>query len=301
MLSKMAMEDIAALRADGIDVPPREVVRLNALGLRAERGPDSLSVFAAPRVAFLGDSALYEPTLGAEMWLRQAADAFNVDDEQTWFALRVLSCSRPWRDLPDPAKRKAVMKAIRETLKALSAFTIRQVENALAWCIDGDVAEKGEKPPPRPVSGDTSPDDADEIPPRYSPEFGLFLRGTALRIGTAADMKGMTYSMMVAACDRAEAATGMGFDIKAEKGTALGDYMRALDAVRSAHQDWSQTTTKPTRNNMTSKVTQPRNICSKMSDVVSSEGDLSLSSVSDSSRLERRPQTASIGVIAEGV
>ena len=50
MISKMAMEDIAALRADGIDVPPREVVRLNVLGLRVERGPESPDVFAAPRV-----------------------------------------------------------------------------------------------------------------------------------------------------------------------------------------------------------------------------------------------------------
>ena len=56
----------------------------------------------------------------------------------------------------------------------------------------------------------------------------------AVRIGTAADMKGMTYSAMLAVCERAEAlatvsAFGGGRDRKEEKIEALGDYMRALD------------------------------------------------------------------------
>ena len=293
----MAMEDIAALRADGIDVPPREVVRLNALGLRVERGTVSAYMFAAPRVAFLGGSVLHEPTLGAEMWLRQAVDLFDEDDAQTWFSLRMLSCFRNWRELPDPTNRKAVLKAVKDTLKTLSSFTVRQVENALAWCLDGDVAEKGENPPHRPASGEIPPDDADEIPPRYSPEFGLFLRGTALRIGTAADMKDMTYSMMVAACDRAEAATGMGFDIKAEKGTALGDYMRTLDAVREAHHfNMASKNVPPTM--PTAQVKRYQKISSSESDKDSdSEGGGVASSLSDSS-LEGRPQTSSIGDIA---
>ena len=56
----------------------------------------------------------------------------------------------------------------------------------------------------------------------------------AVRIGTAADMKGMTYSAMLAVCERAEAlatvsAFGGGRDRKEGKIEALGDYMRALD------------------------------------------------------------------------
>ena len=224
MISKMAMADIEALRADGIDVPPREVVRLNALGLRVERGPESADLFA--------------PSLGAEMWLRQALDAFDGDDEQTYFTLRVLSCVVPWRELPDPAGQNAVRKAIKTTLKRLSDATIRQLDNALEWCIGGNLPETGEKPPPRPAAADSSAADAEDMPERYSPEFGLFYRGMAVRIGTAADMKDMTMSAMLAVCDRAEtiAATstlGGGHDRKAEKNTATGDYYRALDAVRA--------------------------------------------------------------------
>ena len=238
MISKMAMADIEALRADGIDVPPREVVRLNALGLRVERGPESADLFAAPRVAFVGDVVIREPSLGAEMWLRQALDAFDGDDEQTYFTLRVLSCVVPWRELPDPADQKAVRKAIKATLKRLSDATLRQLDNALEWCIGGNLPETGEKPPPRPVADDSSAADAEDMPERYSPEFGLFYRGMAVRIGTAADMKDMTTSAMLAVCDRAEtiaatSALGGGSDRKAEKNKATGDYYRALDAVRA--------------------------------------------------------------------
>ena len=162
MISQMAMEDIAALRTDGIDVPPREVVRLNVLGLRVERGPDSPDVFGAPRVAFLGDVVLREPSLGSDMWLRQTADAFNLDDDaQTWFALRVLSCAVPWRELPDPTRPRAVRKDVERTLRELSDFTIRQVENALSWCIDGNLAETGENPPHRRAEADGADDCAD--------------------------------------------------------------------------------------------------------------------------------------------
>lgn len=235
MISKMAMEDIAALRADGIDVPPREVVRLNVLGLRVERGAESPDVFAAPRVAFLGDVVLREPPLGADMWMRQAADAFNLDDDaQTWFSLRVLSCAVPWRELPDPTRPRAVRKSVERTLRDISDFTLRQVENALSWCIDGNLAETGENPPHRRAEADGADDCADEMPARYSPEFGLFWRGVALRLGTAADLKDMTACALMAACDRAEAMSGLFGDAKEAKGKAFGDYMRALDAVREA-------------------------------------------------------------------
>lgn len=303
MISKMAMEDIAALRADGIDVPPREVVRLNVLGLRVERGPDSPDVFAAPRVAFLGDVVLREPPLGADMWMRQAADAFNLDDDaQTWFSLRVLSCAVPWRELPDPTRPSAVRKAVERTLRDLSDFTLRQVENALLWCIDGNLAETGENPPPRPAESDSSDSDAGDMPTRYSPEFGLFWRGVALRLGTAADLKDLTAGALMAACDRAEAMSGLFGDVKEVKGRALGDYLRSLDTVRNARQDLSKTCTAAANIAPSKSMTIQANTHATTksgSSEGSSPSDVSGGSTRESLRL--RPQTASMGVISEGV
>lgn len=237
MISETAMEDIAKLRADGIEVPPREVIRLNALGLKLERGADSPECYAAPRVAFVRGVTFNEPTLGAEMWLRQAQDAFNVDDEETLFSLRVMSCVVPWRELPKPTNLRAVQNAAKAVLERLRAATYRQVLNALDWCIYGNAPEDDELPPPRQDDEEKTPD---ELPERYSPEYGLFYRGVAAKIGTAADLKDLTYSAMLYVCDRAEKLETAGSfnapDKKAAHNKASGDYFSALDAIRAAAQ-----------------------------------------------------------------
>ena len=240
MVSLLAIEDIARLRADGVDVPPREVIRLNALGLKVEHGTESADVAAAPRVAFLSGVVFSEPTLGAEMWLRATADAFNADDEETYFTLRVVSCVVPWRELPEPTNLRAVEKTAKDTLDRLRGATYRQVLNALDWVIYGAVPELGEKPPPREADEAAGGDEQDELPERYSPEYGLFYRGMALRIGSAEDLKDLTYSAMLRICEQAErleTAPGVSSaDRKAEHNKFVGDYARALEAVIAAAQ-----------------------------------------------------------------
>lgn len=303
MISKTAIEDIEALRADGIDVPPREVVRLNVLGLRVERGPDSPDVFAAPRVAFLGDVVLREPPLGADMWMCQALDLFDAEDAQTWFVLRVLICSVPWRELPDPTAERAVRKAMKAAMKRLSDATLRQVANALDWCTEGNLPETGEKPPPRPVESDSSDSDDDDLPPRYSFEFGLFWRGRTLRLGTADELKDMSKSALMAACDQAardSAASSLGgIDFKAEKGRAYGDYMRALDAVRAAHAP-NQASTKAAPTYMPTMVRSTARQQIRSSEASGPSGKTGSLPSSGSTSLGRG-QTTSIGVMSDGV
>ena len=91
MVSKMAMEDIEALREEGIEVTPEEIIRLNAFGLKVERNTDSSEYSIMPRVAILGDVVFYEPTIGSEMWFNNVSKVFDLDDYQTYFQLRVYS------------------------------------------------------------------------------------------------------------------------------------------------------------------------------------------------------------------
>ena len=210
MISRMAMKDIAALREEGLEATPRDVVRLNALGLRVERGRDSSAFYCAPRVAFLGDNVLHEPELGGEMWLRQATFLFDGADEQTLFSLRLLVCA---------------------LLDRLAPSTVRQVANAVQWCCDGALPEDGESAPPRERGDDDGPED---MPSTFSVEFGLFWRGVALRLGSAADLKDMTTSALMVCCDRAEAATPFGKSAKDARNTAHGDYLRTLEQIRES-------------------------------------------------------------------
>lgn len=231
MISRMAMKDIAALREEGLEATPRDVVRLNALGLRVERGRDSSAFYCAPRVAFLGDNVLHEPELGGEMWLRQATFLFDGADEQTLFSLRLLVCATSWRDLPPATDTEKVQAAVRALLDRLAPSTVRQVANAVQWCCDGALPEDGESAPPRERGDDDGPED---MPSTFSVEFGLFWRGVALRLGSAADLKDMTTSALMVCCDRAEAATPFGKSAKDARNTAHGDYLRTLEQIRES-------------------------------------------------------------------
>ncbi len=68
MKSQMALEDVYALKKQGIDVTPEEIIDLNQLGLQVEKSSSSCELFALPRCAFLGEVVFHEPTVGAEIW-----------------------------------------------------------------------------------------------------------------------------------------------------------------------------------------------------------------------------------------
>lgn len=93
MISKMAIEDIDSLAEEGIKLTPREIVRLNAYGLKVERSTDAAERYALPRVAMLGKLTLRQPTIGSEIFLQKAAAVFDFDSVDTWLTLRVLSLS----------------------------------------------------------------------------------------------------------------------------------------------------------------------------------------------------------------
>lgn len=67
MVSNMAMEDVDSLRKQGINVTPREIVKLNALGVKAQYSPNASSFYSLPRCAFLGSGenqvVFREPTI----------------------------------------------------------------------------------------------------------------------------------------------------------------------------------------------------------------------------------------------
>jgi len=50
MVAQLAIEDIEALNAAGYKIPPRDIIRLNALALKLEKRPD-FRLATLPRVA----------------------------------------------------------------------------------------------------------------------------------------------------------------------------------------------------------------------------------------------------------
>lgn len=69
MTSKLAKSQIELWRKEGLEPTFDDIIRLNDLGLRVERGSDMFSFSAVPRMAFLGDRILREPTVAKRYWL----------------------------------------------------------------------------------------------------------------------------------------------------------------------------------------------------------------------------------------
>lgn len=75
MLAKLARTDLEILRRAGHSPTDEQVVRLNALAIRIERGKNT-TVANAPRIANAGNVVLHEPTVGAlEWWHNYGRDA----------------------------------------------------------------------------------------------------------------------------------------------------------------------------------------------------------------------------------
>ena len=213
MVSNTAIEDAERLAREGTPLTPREIVRLNALGLRMERGETECFAAALPRVAFLGDVCLREPTLGHEIWLddaRRYADFTDVDTSLAMHAM-ALAINDP-DDLP-PLSKAGIFCAMMRFKKLVRAFTPRQIAAACRWVTEGNDPRSGEYAPPR--KGEKPLDES------YSVAVGVLLDGVARHMTRA-----QLWRVEVDALKR----RNRDFD-ESVKEDARGDYYATLDEL----------------------------------------------------------------------
>ena len=228
MVSQMAKDDIDSLRAEGLDLTVDEIVRLNAFGLRVEKGPESAELYTLPRAAVLGEVVFHEPTLSSDIWLREAGRIFNLEEYDTYTQLRALSMSN--EDLPDATDKKNVVKSVESLLGKLSQFTRRQLENALLYCIDGNLDKAGER---QPKSKSQQKDDESEYEDLsdFCFELGVLNDGILLELGTPSELKGMTQSQLLALIQYKKMMK-YGQDKKNTDAQNLGKYYAVLEEIK---------------------------------------------------------------------
>ena len=124
MTSKIAKSTIEKWQSEGLKPTFDDIVLLNALGLKAERSNDMYCFAATPRIAFLGDWVLREPTVGKRAWMDEARQLLNNDfQSQLYFTAWALNC--PDNELPKLTKSKYVVDAVKKFVQeALVDFTI---------------------------------------------------------------------------------------------------------------------------------------------------------------------------------
>lgn len=132
-LAKTAKIDLEQLRRGGYSPTDEEVIQLNDLAIRIEKGKDTTPA-NAPRIAFAGNVVLHEPTIGMiEWWENYGRDA-DLDEEQrilTYFF--AMSKARNLDVLDELHSTKEILKAVKKWKKSVQA-TQKELWRALLWC-----------------------------------------------------------------------------------------------------------------------------------------------------------------------
>ena len=232
MVSEMAMEDLAAMKAEGLEVSARDAVRLNAFGLKVEHASHAADFHVMPRAAFLGDVVLREPTISDDLWLDRAAAVFDLSSAQTLLILRAVSLSTAREDLPSPTDRTAVMAAVEAFCNGpAGAYTIRQLAEAVRYAVCGNDAEEMEVAPTPEAEKDAEETLPEEDAAEPSWLAGVIRDAVAFRLGTIEEVSSLSRSQLAAlVAYMQEVKYGDGFR-KSSHSDALAAYLRVKDEI----------------------------------------------------------------------
>lgn len=232
MVSEMAMEDVEQLEREGVRLTPREIIRLNAYGVRAQKNSDLAELSQLPRACVLNGIGFSEPTIGADIWLHEVSRVMDMDDFQTFAVVKAVQLSRKWSELPNPLDVESVQKACEEMKERLRGTTFRQLFAVLEYIQNGNSAEAFEAGP---KNGDDEDEDGDSACPRDDVDYfvGVVSEGLILEIGSISDIKGMTTSQLQTLIAYKNA---MKYGPnKAREARYLGDYYQVLEEIKKAH------------------------------------------------------------------
>ena len=231
MVSVLAQEDILTLREiDGIVLSPSEVIRLNALGLKVEKGyRPTNDLFTLPRVAVVNGITFYEPTIGHEVWIDDASRIVDYDDASTRTAIVAYALSFKDAEQLPKAELKTLMPELYKFRRRVSKLTSRQLMQAIDYVREGSCAEDGEHPYYKPR------DKADEDYSQMSIALGVLLDGAATGIGlTLDDAKRMTRSQIQMMIEEK-----MEYDGKTNpdyrKKSRMAEYYATLEEIKSKY------------------------------------------------------------------
>lgn len=134
MTSEMAISDCEELQAQGLKLTCKDIIRLNALGVKAEKGRSSVSFYALPRCCFLGGFCFREPTIGHEVWYSDVSREFEADDNVTDFFLNAFMLSRDVEELPKSTNIPEVKYQLEKFIKKIGSLTLRQIMHVVSYC-----------------------------------------------------------------------------------------------------------------------------------------------------------------------
>lgn len=137
MTSKIAKQQIEKWWKEGLKPTVDDIVLLNNLGLHIEKGCDMFSFSACPRVAFLGDTVLREPTVAKRIWLDEVQSMF-ADTLETKIYVTAYTLGTSDNELPDVNDKKKIQKGVLKFRDdVLMKCTDSQILAAIDYVLNG--------------------------------------------------------------------------------------------------------------------------------------------------------------------
>lgn len=138
MTSRLAESTIQEWQKENLKPTFKDMVLLNDLGLKVERGSEAFSFSQCPRIAFLGDYILREPTVAKRIWMDSVGQMFDGNYQtRLFFMCYALNC--PDAELPDVTKASALNRKIEKFRdEVLLKFTETQLIYAIDYVLNGN-------------------------------------------------------------------------------------------------------------------------------------------------------------------
>lgn len=151
MISEMAIDDLEALKSEGLEPTYKDIIRLNAMALKYEAEKGKLSfdpTYTLPRVAVI-DNGLYfrEPSIGHDIWLQSISRHIDENDYETMLAVQAFALSRDQKELPQPDDLETIKKAVEDFAIKFKSYTRDQIYKALIYVKCGYDETYGENAP----------------------------------------------------------------------------------------------------------------------------------------------------------
>ena len=111
---------------------------MNNLGLQVERGSEMFEFSVCPRIAFLGDTILREPTVAKHLWIDEVQRLF-ADTVESRIYIVSYALATPDCELPSIQDRKAIERGVVKFRdEVLLKFTETQILSAIDYCMNGN-------------------------------------------------------------------------------------------------------------------------------------------------------------------
>lgn len=232
MVSSLFRKDYAALTARGVEFALDDVIRLNALALKAKEAEMPTLGTSVRRAIFLDGWTMREPTVAHELWLEAVARHFDMANDRVFQFVYAFALSRDADDLPDALDPQlCVRKVFAFAKKRLVGMTAAALRDALEYAIFGlDWTACEYAPAEKPKK-----DDRDLPRPKKSAMLGIISGMVSRRLPVSLeDAKKMSVAELCDLTLRTDVRDGK-YDAKLAHTAALKDYYRAIAEVKARH------------------------------------------------------------------